>query len=100
MGRESSPSRSAILTAGRRRCRHSGRRLAVNGDEQLDLRLELAETYEEMGLDREAILQYEALFDQFLIRGQRLRSRIHASTRRWSGWFGSFAGREMRRGFG
>ena len=42
---------------------------AVKGDEQLDLRLELAETYEEMGRDREAILQYEALFDQFLIRG-------------------------------
>jgi tetratricopeptide (TPR) repeat protein len=42
---------------------------SVKGDEQLDLRLELAETFEEMGLDREAILQYEALFDQFLIKG-------------------------------
>jgi tetratricopeptide (TPR) repeat protein len=44
----------------------------VNGDAQLDLRLELAETYEEMGLDREAILQYEALFDQFLIKGPQV----------------------------
>lgn len=45
---------------------------AASGDDQVDLRLELAETYEEMGRDREAIQQYEALFDQFLSKGPQV----------------------------
>ncbi|MFM8395247.1 MAG: tetratricopeptide repeat protein [Acidobacteriota bacterium] len=42
---------------------------ANDEDEQIGLRLELAETLEELGRDPEAIAQYESIFDHLLRRG-------------------------------
>lgn len=42
---------------------------AGDNESRRDLQLELAETYEEMGLNQEAIAQYEKLFDGFLSKG-------------------------------